>query len=294
MRLGYADAVTTDAVQHTSLESEAAPREGGRSGRGRVAFELADGRTVVTRAFARSPLRLLTPRRPEATAWVYASSFGGGLVDGDDIELDVEVGGGAAALLTTQASTKVYRSPSGCRQATRATVGSGAALALVPDPVVCFAGARYAQTIDVALEEGASLVLVDGFTAGRSAHGERWQASRYASRVTIERKEGTLLRDALVLDPAHGDPASRMGRFEAMATMILLGPRFADTARAALDEIASIEAAPGSLVQAASPVGDGALLRVAAHDTEALTAWLRRRFAPLAAVFDGDPALHKG
>jgi urease accessory protein len=266
-----------------------------RSGRGRVVFAAAEeGRTVVTRAFARSPLRLLTPRRTEPAAWVYASSFGGGLVDGDDVELDVEVGDDAVALLTTQASTKVYRSPTGCRQATRATVGAGAALALVPDQVVCFAGARYAQTIDVTLAEGASLVLFDGLTAGRTAHGERWRADRYASRIRIDRPAGTLLRDALLLDPAQGDLAARMGRLEAMATMILLGPRFAGAARAVLEEIASIAAAPGTMIEAASPLGDGALLRVAADDIEAVTAWLRRRFAPLAAVFGGDPGLHKG
>jgi urease accessory protein len=287
--------VQADATQQTGADDQGEVRAAGsRCGHGRVAFAVSGGRTVVTRALARSPLRLLTPRRPHPAAWVYASSFGGGLVDGDSVELDVAVGGGAIALITTQASTKVYRSPSGCRQATRAAVAAGAALALVPDPIVGFAGARYEQTIDVRLEEGASLVLVDGFTAGRSAHGERWQASRYASRVRIERPEGPLLRDALVLDPAHGDVAARMGRFEAMATMILLGPRLADAARAALDEVAATPATPGPLLEAASPLGDGALLRVAADDTEAVTAWLRRRFSPVAAVFGGDPSIHKG
>ena len=68
--------------------------------------------------------------------------FGGGLVGGDDIQLRADVTAGARALLTTQASTKVYRSERRSRQSLTATVGANALLAVVPDPIVCFAARR--------------------------------------------------------------------------------------------------------------------------------------------------------
>jgi len=177
----------------------------------------------------------------------------------------------------------------------RATVGAGAALAVVPDPVVCFAGARYAQAIDIQLDPGASLVLVDAFTAGRSAHGERWAFARYASQLRIERAGASLLRDAVLLDPQHGPPvAARMGRFDAFATLVVAGPRFAAAARRILDALARAPVeARGSRVEGGSPLGDGAIVRVAATSAEGLTTWLRDNLAFTVDTFGGDPAQHK-
>src|SRR3989442_2941008 len=115
----------------------------------RLVFERVGPRSVVRSAFATSPLRLLTPSNHGHAAWAYTSTLGGGLVDGDEIRLDVRVGRDAAAVLATQGQNRVYRSARGCRSELAAEVEEGALLALLPDPTVCFAGARYAQSIDV-------------------------------------------------------------------------------------------------------------------------------------------------
>jgi urease accessory protein len=104
-----------------------------------TAVRAANGRTVVTHAYATSPLRLLMPANPGDAAWVYTSSFGGGLVDGDRLVVDADVGLGASVFLSTQASTKVYRSPGGTSTELHARVAGGALLVVAPDPVVCFA-----------------------------------------------------------------------------------------------------------------------------------------------------------
>ena len=66
------------------------------------------GRSLVVDRRAASPLRLLCPRNAGNAAWTYTSTFGGGLVDGDDVRLRVGVGAAASALVATQASTKAY------------------------------------------------------------------------------------------------------------------------------------------------------------------------------------------
>src|SRR5207245_10808543 len=54
---------------------------------GHLAFERAGTATALRRAYAESPLRLLTPRNHGNAAWVYTSTLGGGLLDGDGVRL---------------------------------------------------------------------------------------------------------------------------------------------------------------------------------------------------------------
>ena len=139
------------------------------SGSAHLAFTRSGDRTVLTRAFAASPAKLIESNRRGATCWVYAATLGGGLVGGDEIRLNAEIGPDARALLTTQASTKVYRSLRPCTQTVNGTVGADALFAVAPDPIVCFAEADFTQTQRYDLHDSASLVLVDWVT---SAEGQ--------------------------------------------------------------------------------------------------------------------------
>ena len=80
---------------------------GTAAGSGLVVIAANAGQSVVSRLSASSPLRLLTPKNHGRAAWVYTSTFGGGLVGGDRIRLDVQVGSGAVVFLSTQSATKV-------------------------------------------------------------------------------------------------------------------------------------------------------------------------------------------
>src|SRR5258706_16480554 len=97
----------------------------GAPGRAHIGVIRSRSRSVVSRAYATSPLRLLTPANHGHAAWIYTSSHGGGLVDGDRLVMDIDVGAGAAAFVSTQASTKVYRSAQGTSAALHARVGPG-------------------------------------------------------------------------------------------------------------------------------------------------------------------------
>jgi len=288
---------------------------------------------------------------------VYLSSFGGGLVDGDRLDIQVDVDPGAFALVGTQASTKVYRSPErragdalassgptapagkggaaapagaagsgrGCSQTLSARVDEGAALVLLPDPVVCFADARYDQTIDVALAPTASLVALDGYTCGRSARGERWAFSRYASRtvvtravtraaahgVTLAREHGVPAGQRSLVDATrlerrlgHGAIADRMGQFDVVLSLIAFGPRFASVREAMLAAVpherpngsapSGASGDPAPAILAVSPVGDdGCIVRVAAERFETASLALRSSFSALAHVLGDDPFARK-
>ncbi len=247
---------------------------------------------MAERLYATSPLRLLEPRGLGPAAWIVCATLGGGLVDGDGIALEVQVKEGASALLGTQASTKIYRSPGGTSQRLTAEVAEGALLAVLPDPVTCFEGARYTQETRVALAAGASLVLLDAVTAGRSSRGERWLFDRYLARITIERAGVPLLTDALELDPAHGAVPGRMGRFEALYTLVVVGPRVAPIADDVLALPRPLGPRPDVLLSPSPLAADAVMLRLAARSVEAGTRVVRAALARIAQVLGDDPFAH--
>lgn len=240
---------------------------------------------VITRRIARSPLALLAPKNHGCAAWVIVGSLGGGLLAGDRFELELEVEAGASAYLGTQASTKIY--PGGlAAQALHAKVGAEGLLIALPDPVVCFAGARYAQEARVQLGPSASLVWLESLSAGRVAHGERWAFERYASRLVVERHDAPPLHDAQVLDSNHGPLRARLGRFEALATLIAVGPLVAAIRAAWLAPLPFGR----SLRLAVSPLGsDGVLLRLAAASVQELLAGVRELARPIVDLLGDDP-----
>ena len=231
------------------------------------------GRSVVTRALAHSPLRLLTPANHGDAAWIFLSTYGGGFVGGDDVTVQVRVGEGATALLQTQASTKVYRSPKGARSAVHATLASAARLLVLPDPTVCFAGAAFEQTQTFEVAGDATLVVMEWVTAGRRAAGERWAFDRYVSRLTIRRSETLLLADAIELDRRDGPLLERMARFECLCSIVLVGPDVERAAASALERIGALDLqVRGNLLTSGAPLGvparAGCVIRLAGVSVE--------------------------
>lgn len=267
-----------------------------KPGSGKLAFACVNGRTVVRRAFATSPLRLLMPRNHGDAAWVFTSTFGGGLVGGDRTHLEVDVGASAKAVLLTQASTKVYRSPRNARQELRARVGQAGLLAVLPDPVSCFASSQFTQRQVYELAADANLVVVDGLTAGRWAAGERWKGGRFLSRIAIRRDTRPLLDEALLLDPADGEIAERMGRFNVLAMAVLTGPALAAASERMLKTVSAsalrLRAEP-IFSASALPDHGGALLRVAAVSVEEAGLVLRRFLDFLSGLLGEDPWARK-
>lgn len=259
----------------------------------RLAFELSGGRTVVREALALAPLRLLTPHNHGTAAWAYTTTLGGGLLGGDEVRLRATVGTGARALISSQGATRLYRSERGSVSALEAEVGEGGLLALLPDPVAGFAGSRGEQRTSVALGTGASLALAELLTAGRGARDGRWAMSRFSSSLAVQQEGRAVCADALLLDAAHGPLAARMGRYDCLATVLLLGPLLEGAAAAALASLTE-PARPGApLVAAASPLHGGALIRLAAVSTELATARVRALLQPLPALLGDDPFMRR-
>ncbi|KAJ2459327.1 hypothetical protein GGF42_001532 [Coemansia sp. RSA 2424] len=239
----------------------------------------------------------------------YLMTYGGGLVHGDRIHVDVRVGPKCALVLLTQGSTKVFR-----RQAKAGTgeeqtlqtivadVEPGALLCLLPDPVTCFEDAAYSQRQAVTLHgPTSSVVLLDWMTSGRMSRGERWAFAKYFSvnliRTTAS-SHAVVVRDALLLQKHNQGFARRLAPFDALALILVLGPAVAAVAQTFRDEhraqrikpfrpnAAQEHASEESGIQwSVSEVDEfgvtGVAVRAAGPSTEALKDWIKRRLALL-------------
>lgn len=268
------------------------------AGTGRVDLRRVGRKTTITRIRACNPLKLLAPRREDQSAWIIASSFGGGLVSGDRIDLSVNLGSGASAYMGTQASTKIYRSSQGqgASQAMRVTIDHEGLLVLAPDPVTCYRDAAYDQSQRFDLVGSASLVLLDWLTAGRIASGERWTMRRYRCQNDVYIDGDHVYADATLLSDTFGpiDAMFRVGPYNCLATMVVVGNRLKGIARQFVDDVEAIPLGDNlPMISSASEFDGGTVVRVASTSTSSVKGFLQNRIRQLADVLGEDPWARK-
>lgn len=173
----------------------------GRDGALRLDFERRGQRTVLARARSTLPLQVLAPvALDDPAAVVSILNPTGGLVGGDRLAIDVAVGPAAHACLTTPSATKVYRTARDpAHQDVALRLEAGAICEWVPDHTIPFPGSALRQLITVDVGDGAVLILLDAFAAGRVGRGESWQFRLLDSAITIRDAKGWVLRDRFVL-----------------------------------------------------------------------------------------------
>lgn len=267
-------------------------------GEGELRVEMVAGQSAIVGARCSNPLKILVPRPRGHSVLACLSNYGGGLVAGDEINLTINLGAGTRCFLSTQASTKVYRNPRllPCGQNLTANLGEESVLVLAPDPIQAFGGSIYKQHQEFHITEGAGLALVDWLSSGRSERGERWVFSRYESRNEIFVGGKKLMVDSLLLDPADGAIGGRyrMGRFNCLALMALVGGALQKPAERLLELFASRPIASGAaLVCSASPLSEGILVRIAGEQVEAVRREINQLLDFLPEVLDDDPRARK-
>lgn len=229
---------------------------------------------------------------------------------GDSTRLEVRVGQNARCFIGTQATTKIYRNPRSlpCGHTTSAVVEDNAILVFAPAPVQPFEGSSYEQRQSFRLAPSAGLALVDWFTSGRSARGERWCFTRFSSRnevcfsktdpaQVLADRSGQLLGDPVFLDACLLDETAgpltdphRTGRFNCFATLLLVGAPLERAAQRLLEQIGQLE--PGhrhALLASASPIRHGAVLRLAGERVADVECFLRGHLAALSECLGEDP-----
>jgi len=156
-------------------------------------------------------------------ALVHLHNVSGGVLAGDDLHLDIEVGPQGRAQVTSTGATRVYRRREGSpdsEQATSISVAEGGLLEYLPDTLIPFAGSRHRQSTRITLANGATLLGWEVVASGRQAMGERFQFDRLRLTTRIDSPQGPILLEDFLLEPRAASLISpaRLGDYTYTAT----------------------------------------------------------------------------
>jgi urease accessory protein len=192
-----------------------------------VGFEAGHERTLVSERRHSGPLRVQRPFYPEGfPCHSYMLHPPGGIVGGDELAINVGVGSGAHALVTTPAANKFYRSAGPWavqRQYLR--VADGASLEWLPQEQIAFEAARADTLTAVDLAPGARFIGWEITCLGRPAAGEGFDQGCLRNRFELRRHGKPLLLERNRIDGGSPvlDAPWGLGGYRAMATLVAVG-----------------------------------------------------------------------
>ncbi|WP_324749233.1 urease accessory protein UreD [Sphingomonas sp. LY54] len=191
-------------------------------------------------------------------------NISGGLTGGDRLSIEVAVGEGASATVTTPACEHIYRSAGGDASIEqRLRVDRAARLDWIPQETIVFDRGRVRRRLEVELAHDAEITIAETLIFGRAAMGESVKQGSLSDFWTVRRDGHLLYADAIRIDDpvasTLGSSATLNGH-KAFASLLHVGRDLA----AKRDELrAAFSLAPGSPA-GASIIGDILVARVAA------------------------------
>ncbi|MBI4595607.1 MAG: urease accessory protein UreD [Candidatus Tectomicrobia bacterium] len=171
------------------MHSKEVPEERTRIGKDGylfLQFKKEGNKTVLADSFSRIPLQTLPPFYLDnsAAAYNYILNPTGGIVGGDNLEVEIRLEPEAHAFLTTPSATKVYKTVGPpAQQRLVFFLKRDSVLEYLPRVTIPFASSSFSQNISLFLEEGARAILLDIFNTGRKARGEHLAFNEYRSIV---------------------------------------------------------------------------------------------------------------
>jgi urease accessory protein len=156
----------------------------------------------------------------------------GGIVGGDALRVKVRLEAGAAAVITSQAAEKVYRSAGAdATLDVDLTLADDTWLEWLPQETILFDGARLRRRLRVDAAVQARLLAADMLVFGRRARGERFQSGFLFDRWEVRIGRRLVWADALRLAPEPGallDAPFGFAGAGSFATCIYVAPNAGD------------------------------------------------------------------
>jgi urease accessory protein len=176
-----------------------------------------------------------------------------GPLGGDDLELEIDVGPGAALVLRSAAASLLLPGPHGDRSRLRirARVASGGRLDYGPQPAVAAAGCDHHAAAAVELQPGAALRWREAIVLGR--HGE--PAGQCVSRLDVTVAAAALYRGELAVGRPDTDRSSAvLGGAGAVGSVLLVDAARAQPLPEAGEGLAVLPLdGPGTAISAVAP-----------------------------------------
>ncbi|WP_302660069.1 urease accessory protein UreD [Rhodococcus sp. SGAir0479] len=197
-------------------------------------FEDRGTRSVLSHVYREAPLLV-----QQALYWdeavpglpcVYIVSTSGCVLQGDRLHVDIEMGPGAMAHVTTQSATKVHAMDANfAAQLQTVSLAGNSYLELMPAMTIPHRRSRFYVRTDITIAPSATLLFSEIVMPGRKHHGgEMFEYDLYSATVTAARPGGgALFTEKLLVEPPRRSVRSTgvMRGFDVLANVVLLTPR---------------------------------------------------------------------
>ncbi|UOG73113.1 urease accessory protein UreD [Hymenobacter tibetensis] len=168
-----------------------------------LAVAQVQGRSRLITCRNLQPLKILNPTAPSGSCHAVLSSYGGGMVAGDVIQLRITGGADTRLFVSSQSNTKIFKSIDGqvAEQHIAGELAEGALAVVFPDPVVPQAGSRYRQIQHWNIAPNALLLVADWLHSGRMDIGEKFEFHSFFSELHVRHHGRLTLLDRFAFSP---------------------------------------------------------------------------------------------
>lgn len=186
-------------------------------------------KTIFKETYSEGAFKITRPvyLTSSGEAYGYVMNPGGGYVDGDTYKITIYLEENAEVLLTTQSSTKIYKTRTEAAiQKMDVHLKKGSTLEYLPDPVIAYERSCFKQMMTVQMEQGASLICTDIFTPGWAPDGTLFRYDLLQSKLEVYLEKQLVLFDHIKLEP--DEDMTGIGYMEGythFGTMIIIDER---------------------------------------------------------------------
>ena len=182
-----------------------------------LVLERKEGGTVATKKYYEGLVKVSRSIKMnnENIPTFYLLQLGGGYVEGEKYKNIFNLKDEARAIITTQASSKVYKCINKIKteQETEINLGINSVLEYITDSVILYKDAAYKQVNNIYLDKSSTLIYSDGITAGWSPEGDKFSYSSVQLKSNVYVNNKLVLLDNLLVNPSEND-VTRLGFFE--------------------------------------------------------------------------------
>lgn len=196
-------------------------------------MESKNGKTVAKDVFFQGAFKVMRPvyLAGGTHPCYYLLNPGGGFLDGDTYRMDISLDADTQLTLTTQSSTKVYKTPTQeVYQESHFYLGKDSYLEYIPDALIAYADARFFQYNIFHLEQGAAFFYADILTPGWSPEGKAFRYDQLRLKNVVYLEGQLAAFDHIKLQPSsqYMDEIGFMEGYTHLGSLIVVGPKTSD------------------------------------------------------------------
>lgn len=177
----------------------------GQKGEMKLRFEVKDHKTIIADRYHTNTLKICKPfylEKETGRVRILQMSIGGGILRGDHLYYEYDLGIGSKVLVTSQSSTKVYKTPFGkSEQVVHFRLAENSELEYITYPTIPYAESNFKSEMTIDLHKGCKAFLTEIVSPGRLTMGESFVYLSYQSMVKAYWEGQLILWDNWKLTP---------------------------------------------------------------------------------------------